>query len=202
MSNHFRIEKSNRLFSENFIKIFESWADLNDKYIDVSDGDECAYFFSERTNCAMLNAAAYKVDGVVSLIEVPVERKRSFSGVKSGSGHYDLYIYDGIHSYLIETKQSWYIDKLPDRIKETEKQVKSIKNDHKHDLNLSVVFSVARYKNVDKNIVEDHIKIISKIAQDANVDGVFHYYPKKAMDIIGWRNYIYPGVSILISVVE
>ncbi len=189
---------------ETFTKLFNKWADLNSMYLDVFDGEEGPYFFSERTNCSMLNAAAYQVDGLVSLVEIPVNRNRTFSEVNSGSGRYDLYLYDynSKVSYLTETKQSWTVGGSFKQLKKAENQISSIKKGHKQDINLAIVFSVNGNKKVNDEIISNRIEKINNISSEAGLSGFVHYYPEKAKGLRGSDGRIYPGVSILMKVVE
>ncbi len=182
-------------------EIFNNWAKINSRYIKSAGGDDCAYYFSERMNCSMINAACYKTKNFVSLVEVPVERKKIRGKNNSGAGRYDLYIFDGEKDYLVEAKQAWDFDKIEKMFDQSKKQIKSIKKDYRSDICIAMVFVVIGFTDVDEDVLVSHISEIDKIESC----GTVHYYPKETRNLHGGGRYesnIYPGISIVMRHID
>ena len=183
--------------------LFKKWAHLNDLYTKALKEDS-PYFYSERTNCGMINAAAYATDRFVALEELKVDRENIGGHVNNGGNpRYDLYLYDTKEKseYIIETKLSWTRREIEQKIADAENQIKSISSEYHGDINLAMVFAVVGFNDINDDILKNHINELDNIKTCLTV----HYYPDSTRNLHGsggFANYIYPGVSILMRVVD
>lgn len=183
--------------------IFKSWMKLNDRYNSHIEED-CAYFYGERSNCSILCAAAFNA-GMVATMEVPIIRKkRRGEGVGRGTGRYDMYLFYKGGEYVFEMKQAWASIEVEDKIKNAEAQIGSIRKAHVNGVNkVALVFLAQGFheQRYDDDALKKHIDELNKRKHD----GVVHYYPVATRNLHGggkFSKYVYPGVSILMRVVD
>jgi hypothetical protein len=182
-------------------ELFTEWAGLNDRQIMIVDGEDCPYYYSERTNCGMIGAAAYVTEKFISLEEIPIRRRKRRGQASGGHGRYDIYLFDGTHEYMVEAKQAWKIKDAEGLLDDAEKQLRKIRKEYWLDIPLAMVFVVVGFKQVDDGIIEQHTQELDAI----KTCGTVHYYPKETRQIRGGgenAKYIYPGISVLMRVVE
>ena len=182
--------------------LFNAWKELNDRYLRLAR-DDCAYFYSERTNCGIIASAAYSA-GFVAIEESPTRRRsRRGQGRGGRSGRYDIYIRTKNIDYLIEAKQSRQVKNADSKLKESETQIKKIHRCERLDTDIAIVFIVQGFK-AEESCDIDILGHINKI-NDIKHHGAVHYYPKAARALHGGGNfqkYIYPGISIIMRVVD
>lgn len=202
MANILSVKVKNKKI-ESLKCLFKKWAVLNDLYIKTSEEDS-PYFYSERTNCGMINAAAYATDRFVALEELPVDKENIGGQVNNGRNRrYDLYLYDKEeeYEYIIEAKISWDMAGIKRKFTDAENQIKSVSSKYRGDINLAMIFVVIGFEKINNRLLKNHIDKLDDIETCLTV----HYYPDSTRNLHGSgrsENYIYPGISILIRVVD
>ncbi|MGK9452560.1 hypothetical protein ACSSZE_15080 [Acidithiobacillus caldus] len=183
--------------------MFKSWMKLNDRY-NSNVEEDCTYFYGERSNCSILCAAAFNA-GMVATMEVPIIRKkRRGEGVGRGTGRYDMYLCCKGVEYVFEMKQAWASIEVEEKLKIAEDQIRSIRKAYVNGVNkVALVFLAQGFheQRYDDDALKKHVDELRK----KNYDGVVHYYPVVTRNLHGggkFSNKVYPGVSILMRVVD
>jgi len=92
-------------------QLLRAWVSATQRYTDLFDGDDCCWWYNERTSVSVLAGAAWTI-GWAALEECPTEKRPpNLSGVEADSptrrGRIDLYISTDREELTFEAKQVW-----------------------------------------------------------------------------------------------
>ncbi|WP_140943572.1 hypothetical protein [Prosthecodimorpha hirschii] len=182
--------------------VLEEWIQCISKYSDRHRGKYAAYYFGERTNVSILNAASWRAGGV-AIEEYEIEKGK---GKNNYTGRADLYILIQNKHFSIEAKQCWDNIHLPKRSEFIKNQIENCKSDARNVYDgsqIALIFLVpectkTRHQEFlirPQNTIETYINSIEVELNDA--DFLAWCFPQSNLATEGSDKNFWPGIVMV-----
>jgi hypothetical protein len=187
----------------------KKWIATNKDYSELSNGDHL-YWYNEIATLSTFAGALWKSGATV------LQEFRETKGQRRGKweGRVDLWFKCKNTHYLVEAKQLWVslapnandpIDTINSNLKFANEDAIESWKANKECNSLGITFVVPYLKSTHaSDFLEEKVKLfISGIENGIeNIDAYAYVFPKSKSPIIPTKNYLYPGVAMLISLPE
>lgn len=182
-----------------FRKICKVWIQLVAKYCNFWEGKDAPYYYNERGNVGLFNAAAWKA-GFIALEECTQNKK----GQK---GRLDLYVAnrDGQFEEYIEAKQTWSFSNLENKLKVVKKDTTRIPKEKGEYWRDGMLFICPKFTKTEMKNLPKLIKQILEKPDFEKADLVAYTFPQKVRKLTGggkYRECYYPGIFCLIKHID
>ncbi len=191
-------------------KLLRAWLGAVQRYTDLFDGDDCCWWYNERTSVSVLAGAAWTI-GWIALEECPAEKHPpGFSGVEADCsvrrGRIDLYISTDREELTFEAKQVWQrlngVNKVCDARNAARKAALDIPA-HTTDRLFAVTFLVPFFAESD--LKDNDIGLAAWVSNQveqlgSRLESCAYYFPKlRAGQLKNVAEFFYPGVILIIE---
>lgn len=192
--------------------VLSKWIDLVCQYSNIFGVDDACYWHNERANIGVLAAATWQARGAwVSLEEFSTTKHGKDADEKRG--RCDLYIAKNGHdnSFALEAKLAWQGARVGDvefsgavrsKMKSAWDDAGKL-TDTEANTRVAACFVVPRFPedNVGNPAeFENSLKRwIKSIKNDVAFDGMAWVFPKESRDLTSERNWVFPGVCLLLQ---
>lgn len=196
--------------SDTVIKsLLGAWIDAAQRYTDLFNGNDCCWWYNERTNVSVLAGAAWTL-GWAAIEECPTEKHPAkVTGTESDSqlqrGRIDLYIAKPNAGLTFEAKHVW--QRLPDNngilngrneARKAALQIQSHTTDYRYAVTFIVPF-FASDEALGGQSLEEWIQ--SQVASlTSKTESCGYFFPTlQPGQLVNHQGFTYPGVILVIE---